>query len=48
VSISQGLAPDFELLREDEGSGTLALRVPVPEAGRWFLNAFHEEEAFKG
>jgi len=35
---------DFELLRGEEGLGQLGLRVPSPEAGRWFLNAFHQEE----
>jgi hypothetical protein len=39
---------DFELLREDEGLKKLTLRVPSPEAIRWFLNAFHEEEALQG
>ncbi len=39
---------DFELLRGDEGLATLGLRVPSSEAGRWFLNAFHEEEALEG
>ncbi|HSB07525.1 MAG TPA: IS1380 family transposase [Thermodesulfobacteriota bacterium] len=35
---------DFELLRSDEGLKKLGLRVPSPEAARFFLNAFHEEE----
>lgn len=39
---------DFELLREDEGLKKLQLRVPSPEAIRWFLNAYHEEEALRG
>jgi hypothetical protein len=39
---------DFDLLREDEGLKKLKLRVPSPEAIRWFLNAFHEEEALQG
>jgi len=34
---------DFELLRGDEGLKRLGLRVPSPEAARYFLNAFHEE-----
>jgi len=38
---------DFELLRGDEGLRALGLRVPSPEAARWFLNAFHEEEALE-
>jgi hypothetical protein len=39
---------DLELLRWDEGLRTLGLNVPSPEAARWFLNAFHEEEALEG
>ena len=39
---------DFELLRGEEGLRQLGLRVPSPEAGRWFLNAFHQEEALEG
>src|SRR5574342_513219 len=35
---------DFELLRSDEGLKKLGLRVPSPEAARFFLNAFHEEK----
>jgi len=35
---------DFERLREDEGLKKLGLRVPSPEAVRYFLNGFHEEE----
>jgi hypothetical protein len=38
---------DLELLRWDEGLRTLGLNVPSPEAARWFLNAFHEEEALE-
>jgi hypothetical protein len=38
---------DFELLREDEGLRALGLCVPSAEAARWFLNAFHEEEALE-
>ena len=39
---------DFEILRQDEGLKKLGLRVPSPEAARWFLNAFHEEELLQG
>lgn len=39
---------DLELLRADEGLSKLGLRVPSPEAARWFLNAFHEEELLSG
>lgn len=39
---------DFELLRSDEGLKKLGLRVPSPEAVRYFLNAFHEEELLEG
>jgi len=35
---------DFEILRQDEGLKKLGLRVPSPEAVRYFLNVFHEEE----
>jgi len=38
---------DFELLRGDEGLRALGLCVPSAEAARWFLNAFHEEEALE-
>lgn len=38
---------DFELLRGDEGLGELKLRIPSPEAARWFLSAFHEEETLE-
>jgi hypothetical protein len=38
---------DFELLREDEGLRAWGLCVPSAEAARWFLNAFHEEEALE-
>lgn len=38
---------DFELLREDKGLKKLKLRGPSPEAIRWFLNVFHEEEALQ-
>jgi hypothetical protein len=39
---------DFELLRRDEGLKKLGLRVPSPEAVRFFLNAFHQEEGLEG
>ena len=39
---------DFDLLRMDEGLRRLGLRVPSPEAIRYFLNAFHEEELLQG
>ena len=39
---------DFELLRNDGGLKKLGLRVPSPEAARFFLNAFHEEELLEG
>jgi len=39
---------DFEMLRRDEGLMKLGLRVPSPEAARWVLNAFHEEELLQG
>ena len=39
---------DFEILRQDEGLKKLGLRVPSPEAARWFLNGFHEEELLEG
>ncbi|MEM4721220.1 MAG: IS1380 family transposase [Candidatus Methanomethylicaceae archaeon] len=49
---------DLELLRADEGlpleadpplaERKLGLRVASPEAARWFLNAFHEEEPLSG
>ena len=39
---------DFELLRADEGLKKLGLKVPSPEAVRFFLNAFHEEERLEG
>jgi hypothetical protein len=35
---------DLQMLRGDEGLKRLGLRVPSPEAARWFLNAFHKEE----
>ena len=48
VSAGGDCVDDFELLRGEEGLGQLGLRVPSPEAGRWFLNAFHQEEALEG
>jgi Transposase DDE domain group 1 len=39
---------DFELLRTDRGLKKLGLKVPSPEAVRFFLNAFHEEERLEG
>jgi hypothetical protein len=39
---------DFELLRSDEGLKKLGLKVPSPEAVRFFLNAFHQEERLEG
>jgi len=39
---------DFEMLRGDEALMKLGLRVPSPEAARWFLNAFHEEALLQG
>ena len=39
---------DLDLLRRDEGLSKIGLRVPSPEAARWFLNAFHEEELLSG
>jgi len=39
---------DFEMLRADEGLKKLGLRVPSPEAVRYFLNAFHKEDLLQG
>ena len=39
---------DFEMLRGDEGLKKLGLRVPSPEAVRYFLNTFHEEGLLQG
>jgi hypothetical protein len=39
---------DFHHLRQDAALGKLGLKVPSPEAARFFLNAFHEEEALQG
>jgi hypothetical protein len=39
---------DFEILRQDEGLKKVGLRVPSPEAARFFLNTFHEEELLQG
>ncbi len=35
---------DFRLLRQDAGLQKLGLKVPSPEAARFFLNGFHTEE----
>jgi hypothetical protein len=39
---------DFEILRGDEGLKRLGLRVPSPEAVRYFFNIFHEEDLLEG
>jgi hypothetical protein len=39
---------DFQLLRQDAGLQKLGLKVPSPESARFFVNAFHEEEALQG
>jgi len=39
---------DFEILRADEGLKRLGLRVPSPEAVRYFLNAFHQQDLLEG
>ena len=39
---------DFHLLRQDVALQKLGLKVPSPEAARFFLNAFHQEEALAG
>jgi hypothetical protein len=39
---------DFQLLRQDAGLQKLGLKVPSPEAARYFVNAFHEEERLQG
>jgi len=39
---------DFHLLRRDAALRKLGLNVLSPEAGRFFLNAFHQEEALEG
>jgi hypothetical protein len=39
---------DFHLLRQDAALRKLGLKVPSPEAARFFLNAFHQEEALAG
>lgn len=39
---------DFEILRGDEGLKKLGLRVPSPEAVRYFLNPFHEDDLLAG
>jgi hypothetical protein len=35
---------DFRSLRSDAALKELGLQVPSPEAARFFLNAFHEDE----
>jgi hypothetical protein len=39
---------DFQLLRQDAALQKLGLKVPSPESARFFVNAFHEEEALQG
>ena len=39
---------DLRLLRQDAALQKLGLKVPSPEAARFFLNAFHEPEALPG
>ncbi len=39
---------DFRLLRSDAALEKLGLQVPSPEAARFFLNAFHEDEPLEG
>lgn len=39
---------DFHILGQDLALRKLGLKVPSPEAARFFLNAFHEEEALQG
>jgi len=39
---------DFRLLRADGALEKLGLQVPSPEAARFFLNAFHEDEPLEG
>jgi hypothetical protein len=38
---------DFQLLRQDAGLEKLGLKVPSPESARFFVNAFHKEEALQ-
>jgi len=39
---------DFQLLRKDPALQKLGLKVPSPEAARFFVNAFHGEENLQG
>jgi len=39
---------DFHLLRQDVALQKLGLKVSSPEAARFFLKAFHEEEGLEG
>ncbi len=39
---------DFERLRGDMGLNALSFKIPSPESSRFFLYAFHDEEALKG
>jgi hypothetical protein len=39
---------DFHNLRSDAALKKLGLQVPSPEAARFFLNAFHEDEPLEG
>jgi hypothetical protein len=39
---------DFQLLRKDPALQKLGLKVPSPEAARFFVNAFQEEEKLLG
>jgi len=39
---------DFRRLRSDAALEKLGLQVPSPGAARFFLNAFHEDEALEG
>jgi hypothetical protein len=39
---------DFERLRSDAGLNAMSFKIPSPESSRFFLYAFHDDEAFKG
>jgi len=39
---------DFERLRADAGLKALSVKIPSPEAARFFLYAFHDNEMIKG
>ena len=43
-----GCLDDFHLLRQEAALQKLGLKVPSPEAARFFLHAFHEDEALQG